>query len=164
VSSGKERNRSAGLRGVVENLRLRRQNGGMLLLCYRFTVWVGHNDAPVAPGGGSCIFLHLRAGPQDVTAGCTAFEPEPMEKLLHWLDPKARPFLVQLPEVEYRARAAEWGLPAITRRRRTRSAMTPIDMKLLSLALARHGSSTGAGLDTRRSLGGRARPSKACLG
>ena len=78
---------------------------------YRFVVWVGHNDAPVAPGGGSCIFLHLRSGPDSTTAGCTAFEPEPMERLLRWLDPAAQPVLVQLPDAEYRARAREWGLP-----------------------------------------------------
>jgi D-aminopeptidase len=78
---------------------------------YRLVVWVAHNDAPVAPGGGSCIFLHLRSGPDATTAGCTAFEPEPMERLLRWLDPAARPVLVQLPEAEHRARAAEWGLP-----------------------------------------------------
>jgi D-aminopeptidase len=78
---------------------------------YRFVVWVGHNDTPVVPGGGSCIFLHLRAGPDATTSGCTAFEPEPMERLLRWLDPVARPVLVQLPDAEYRARAAAWGLP-----------------------------------------------------
>ncbi len=78
---------------------------------YRLVVWVGHNDAPVVPGGGSCIFLHLRSGPEATTSGCTAFEPEPMERLLRWLDPAARPVLVQLPDAEYRARAAEWGLP-----------------------------------------------------
>ena len=78
---------------------------------YRLVIWVGHNDAPVVPGGGSCIFLHLRAGPEAVTAGCTAFETEPMERLLRWLDPASRPVLVPLPDAEYRARAAEWGLP-----------------------------------------------------
>jgi D-aminopeptidase len=78
---------------------------------YRLVVWVGHNDAPVVPGGGSCIFLHLRSGPDATTSGCTAFEPAPMERLLRWLDPASRPVLVQLPEAEYRARAAEWGLP-----------------------------------------------------
>ncbi len=78
---------------------------------YRLVVWVGHNDAPVVPGGGSCIFLHLRAGPDSTTAGCTAFEREPMERLLRWLDPGARPVLVQLPDAEHRARAAAWGLP-----------------------------------------------------
>jgi L,D-peptidoglycan transpeptidase YkuD (ErfK/YbiS/YcfS/YnhG family) len=63
------------------------------------------------PGGGSCIFLHLRSGPGSVTSGCTAFESEPMERLLRWLDPRARPVLVQLPQAERAARAREWGLP-----------------------------------------------------
>jgi len=79
---------------------------------YRLLVWVGHNDAPVVPGGGSCIFLHLREGPEATTSGCTAFEPEAMERLLRWLDPAARPVLVQLPEAEYRRLAARWGLGA----------------------------------------------------
>ena len=74
-------------------------------------MWVGHNDRPVVPGGGSCIFLHLRSGPESVTAGCTALDAAPLERLLAWLDPAARPVLVQLPEGEYRARAAAWGLP-----------------------------------------------------
>ena len=78
---------------------------------YRYVVWVGHNDRPVEPGGGSCIFLHLRSGPQAVTAGCTAFEAPAMEWLLRWLDPAARPVLVQLPEAERRERASAWGLP-----------------------------------------------------
>ncbi len=78
---------------------------------YRFVVWVGHNDAPVVPGGGSCIFLHLRSGPDSTTAGCTAFEADPMDRLLRWLDPAARPVLVQLPDAEYRERAREWDLP-----------------------------------------------------
>jgi len=78
---------------------------------YRLVVWVGHNDAPVVPGGGSCIFLHLRSGPDTTTSGCTAFEPAPMERILRWLDPAARPVLVQLPDDAYQARAADWGLP-----------------------------------------------------
>ena len=79
---------------------------------YERVVWVGHNDSPVEPGGGSCIFLHLRAGPESVTAGCTAFDPAAMEQLLRWLDPSARPVLVQLPAAELDARAAAWRLPA----------------------------------------------------
>ena len=78
-------------------------------------VWVGHNDAPVEPGAGSCIFLHLRSGPGAVTAGCTAFDAPALERLLAWLDPAARPVLVQLPESEYRGRAAAWGLPEPSR-------------------------------------------------
>ena len=78
---------------------------------YRLVVWVGHNDAPVAPGAGSCIFLHLRASPASVTAGCTAFDAAPMEGLLRWLDPTKRPVLVQLPEAVRQSLAAGWGLP-----------------------------------------------------
>src|SRR6185295_8159389 len=65
---------------------------------YRLVVWVGHNDAPVAAGAGSCIFLHLRSSPTSVTAGCTAFDEAPLTRLLVWLDPAKRPVLVQLPE------------------------------------------------------------------
>jgi L,D-peptidoglycan transpeptidase YkuD (ErfK/YbiS/YcfS/YnhG family) len=78
---------------------------------YRLVVWVGHNDAPVEPGGGSCIFFHLRGSATATTAGCTAFDTGPMEALLRWLDPARRPVLVQLPEPTYRALAAAWGLP-----------------------------------------------------
>jgi len=78
---------------------------------YRFVIWVGHNDAPAQPGAGSCIFLHLRDGPGGVTAGCTAFDTEPMRRLLAWLDPEARPVLVQLPSLVARAATVSWGLP-----------------------------------------------------
>ncbi len=78
---------------------------------YRLVVWVGHNDAPVEAHAGSCIFLHLRTGPQSVTAGCTAFDAPALEALLAQLDPRARPLLVQLPEAQLRARARAWGLP-----------------------------------------------------
>ena len=78
---------------------------------YRLVVWVGHNDAPVEPGAGSCIFLHLRAAASDTTSGCTAFDAAPFEALLRRLDPARRPVLVQLPEGERRRLAGEWGLP-----------------------------------------------------
>ncbi len=78
---------------------------------YRLLVWVGHNDDPVQAGSGSCIFLHFRDTPQDVTAGCTAFDEGRMEELLAWLDPAARPVLVQLPEAVQRKLGAVWGLP-----------------------------------------------------
>jgi L,D-peptidoglycan transpeptidase YkuD (ErfK/YbiS/YcfS/YnhG family) len=78
---------------------------------YRLVVWVGHNDDPVQPGGGSCIFLHFRVGAQAVTDGCTALDPGRMEELLAWLDPAARPVLVQLPESLRRELGPAWGLP-----------------------------------------------------
>jgi L,D-peptidoglycan transpeptidase YkuD (ErfK/YbiS/YcfS/YnhG family) len=78
---------------------------------YRWVVWVGHNDQPAQPGGGSCIFLHLRASATSTTAGCTAMDEPPMLSLLTWLDPAARPVLVQLPAKEREALAQAWGLP-----------------------------------------------------
>jgi L,D-peptidoglycan transpeptidase YkuD (ErfK/YbiS/YcfS/YnhG family) len=78
---------------------------------YRLVVVVGHNDSPVTPGGGSCIFLHLRANPTSTTAGCTAFDAAPMEALVRWLDPAKRPVLVQLPRAVYAALRRSWNLP-----------------------------------------------------
>lgn len=78
---------------------------------YRLVAWVGHNDAPVEARAGSCIFLHLRAGPGSVTAGCTAFDAPALEGLLGRLDARARPVLVQLPEAQRRALSVAWRLP-----------------------------------------------------
>ncbi len=78
---------------------------------YRLVVWVGHNDAPVAADAGSCIFLHLRSSPTSVTAGCTALDDAPLERLLVWLDPAKRPVLVQLPEGALLELNEAWGLP-----------------------------------------------------
>jgi L,D-peptidoglycan transpeptidase YkuD (ErfK/YbiS/YcfS/YnhG family) len=82
---------------------------------YRLVVWVGHNDDPPQPGGGSCIFLHFRASPQAVTDGCTALDPGAMEQLLAWLDPAAHPVLVQLPERVRVELGPAWGLPRAER-------------------------------------------------
>ncbi|HEX5726341.1 MAG TPA: L,D-transpeptidase family protein, partial [Longimicrobiaceae bacterium] len=78
---------------------------------YRLGVWVDHNSDPPSPGGGSCIFLHIWAGPAVATSGCTAFRAADVEAVLRWLDPRARPLLVQLPREEYRRLRPEWRLP-----------------------------------------------------
>ncbi len=78
---------------------------------YEWGVFVNHNTSPAAPGAGSCIFLHIWRGPDRPTAGCTAMSPDRMVGLVTWLDPKARPVLVQLPREEYGRLAAAWGLP-----------------------------------------------------
>jgi D-alanyl-D-alanine dipeptidase len=78
---------------------------------YRWGLVVEHNaDAPI-PGRGSCIFLHVWAGPEKGTAGCTAMEQTNLEELLRWLDAKKRPLLVQLPEDEYTRLRVAWRLP-----------------------------------------------------
>lgn len=78
---------------------------------YRWGLVVAHNAAPPAPGLGSCIFLHVWAGPAKGTAGCTAMEQTNLEVLLGWLDPAKRPLLVQLPEGEYARLRGAWLLP-----------------------------------------------------
>ncbi|HEX8906111.1 MAG TPA: L,D-transpeptidase family protein [Longimicrobiaceae bacterium] len=79
---------------------------------YRLGIWVSHNDSPPVPGGGSCIFMHVWQGPGVPTVGCTAMDGADMEALLRWLDPRARPVLVQAPRAAYPALAAALGLPA----------------------------------------------------
>jgi D-alanyl-D-alanine dipeptidase len=79
---------------------------------YRWGVVVAHN-ARAVPGGGSCIFLHIWAGPSKGTAGCTAMEQPNLEALLRWLDSRKRPLLVQLPHSEYARLGPVWKLPAV---------------------------------------------------
>lgn len=79
---------------------------------YRLGIWVSHNDAPPVPGGGSCIFMHIWKAPDVPTVGCTAMDGGEMEVLLRWLDPRARPVLVQAPRTAYPALAATLRLPA----------------------------------------------------
>jgi L,D-peptidoglycan transpeptidase YkuD (ErfK/YbiS/YcfS/YnhG family) len=78
---------------------------------YEWGVWVDHNSDPPVAGGGSCIFLHVWAGPGIATSGCTAMAEADIRVLLAWLDPRARPVLVQLPRTEYGALRGAWGLP-----------------------------------------------------
>lgn len=80
---------------------------------YRWGLVVRHNAAPTVAGRGSCIFLHVWAGPGHGTAGCTALEEENLTELLRWLDPKKSPLLVQLPGDEYARLRAAWRLPAL---------------------------------------------------
>lgn len=78
---------------------------------YRWGVWVDHNTGPAVAGRGSCIFMHIRSRPGAPTVGCTAFAENDLLRILRWLDPRARPVLVQLPEAEYRRLRGRWKLP-----------------------------------------------------
>lgn len=78
---------------------------------YRLGIVIGHNTDPVMPGGGSCIFLHIRKSPSNGTAGCTAVSDAALEELLRRLRPEANPLLVQLPRQEYERLRGAWGLP-----------------------------------------------------
>lgn len=78
---------------------------------YALGAVVGHNTAPVLPGAGSCIFLHVWAGPDTPTAGCTAMALADMRLLAGWLDGARAPVLVQLPQEAFNRLRAAWGLP-----------------------------------------------------
>lgn len=80
---------------------------------YRFGVLVRHNMAPVKPGGGSCIFMHIWLGQGRGTAGCTSMASENMLALLRWIDASRQPTLVQLPVAEYLRLRAAWALPEV---------------------------------------------------
>jgi len=77
---------------------------------YAYGVHVAYN-APPGPSRGSCIFLHIWAGPRSVTAGCTAMSETALKELMGWIDPQRRPMLVQLPASAAKRLRTEWRLP-----------------------------------------------------
>lgn len=87
---------------------------------YIWGVVIDHNGtvpgagahSPV-PGGGSCVFMHIWAGPGRGTAGCTAMPQSNLQAVLLWLDPKRKPLLVQLPAADYKRLRHRWKLPPI---------------------------------------------------
>ena len=81
---------------------------------YRLGLIVGYNDVPAVKARGSCIFFHIWSGPRAPTVGCTALEATELERLVAWLDPRARPVVVQLPAAVYAELRDAWRLPALT--------------------------------------------------
>lgn len=57
---------------------------------YDLLVVLGHNDAPVVPGRGSCIFFHVMSPHRGPTAGCVAVEPRDMLRVLERCGPHTR--------------------------------------------------------------------------
>ena len=80
---------------------------------YRIGVIVGYNAKPPIPGRGSCIFLHIWAGPSSTTAGCTALDEAALADIMRWLDRAKRPMLVQLTAREYERLRDRWRLPIL---------------------------------------------------
>lgn len=67
---------------------------------YEYGVWVRYNSDKIFAGDGSCIFLHVWAGENSSTAGCTAMEKQNILTLIHWLDIKQKPVLLQIVDKE----------------------------------------------------------------
>lgn len=63
---------------------------------YKYGIVVDHNHITEGKtsqkGAGSCIFIHIKSIP---TAGCTVMPEEEIKEILLWLDPAAKPLLVQ---------------------------------------------------------------------
>ncbi len=78
---------------------------------YDLGIFVAYNSYPVVKGNGSCIFLHIWKDSNTPTSGCTAMAREDMERVVAWLDPTKNPYLIQLPEDQYKAFRKPWNLP-----------------------------------------------------
>ncbi len=68
---------------------------------FRVGIYVGHN-LDKKPGAGSGIFLHVWKSPDRGTAGCTAMQEKKLWEILHWIDSRKSPLLIQMPVQEYR--------------------------------------------------------------
>lgn len=84
---------------------LRRKDG-----LYELIAFVEHNTAPVQPGNGSCILLHVWTSETTPTAGCTSMPIEALTTVIAGLTPD-HSVLVQLPESAYASLRTEWDLP-----------------------------------------------------
>jgi len=80
---------------------------------YKWGLFVNHNAGSPVPGKGSCIFMHIWENNHEGTEGCTAMQEADMLRLLHWINAKKNPLLVQMPSAEYGHLATQYGLPAI---------------------------------------------------
>ena len=80
---------------------------------YSLGLFVGYNSFPVVKGNGSCIFLHIWKDAQTGTAGCTAMERRNLERILAWTVATKNPYLIQLPEAEYKKFQKSWKLPKL---------------------------------------------------
>lgn len=80
---------------------------------YRLGAIIAYNASPPAKGRGSCIFLHVWAGPRSTTSGCTALDERALRELVAWLDPRSAPVLVQVPAAAYAKQRGDWNLPPL---------------------------------------------------
>jgi L,D-peptidoglycan transpeptidase YkuD (ErfK/YbiS/YcfS/YnhG family) len=71
-----------------------------ILPAYEYFAVIDYNDAPVVPGAGSAIFLHVDAG--SATAGCVSIPVGDLTAVLDWLNPSANPLIVIGTDAEIR--------------------------------------------------------------
>ena len=81
---------------------------------YKWGLFVNHNAGMPVPGHGSCIFMHIWENNHEGTEGCTAMPETDILRILHWINAKRNPLLVQMPKAEYGKLVAQYNLPAIS--------------------------------------------------
>jgi L,D-peptidoglycan transpeptidase YkuD (ErfK/YbiS/YcfS/YnhG family) len=82
---------------------------------YEWGLFINHNTLHVEPGDGSCIFMHIWENDHEGTVGCTAMEEKNMLRILHWIDKKSNPLLVQMTREAYADICKKFHLPVIPR-------------------------------------------------
>jgi D-alanyl-D-alanine dipeptidase len=78
---------------------------------YRWGLIIDYNTPNPRPQAGSCVFMHIWAGPGIPTVGCTAMPQQQIETILDWLNPAAHPLLIQMPQAQYRQMQNSLHLP-----------------------------------------------------
>ncbi|MGD9152724.1 MAG: L,D-transpeptidase family protein [Gammaproteobacteria bacterium] len=79
---------------------------------YQYGIIVDYNRPNAKPYDGSCIFAHIWDQPYSAgTAGCTSMSKNNLKRLLYWLNPAAKPVIVQLPKMQYQLLKSSWQLP-----------------------------------------------------
>lgn len=80
---------------------------------YRWRIEIRHNSEPIVPGRGSAIFFHIRRGETRPSSGCTTMAQAELVNVIRWLRAAAVPHYVVAPAPVLKAKAAEWGIPAV---------------------------------------------------
>ncbi|MFI5139307.1 MAG: L,D-transpeptidase [Sphingobacteriales bacterium] len=80
---------------------------------YKWGLFINHNSGKVVSGDGSCIFMHIWGNDHEGTDGCTAMQETNILRVLHWINARKHPLLVQMPVDEYKKLRKVYGLPVV---------------------------------------------------
>lgn len=61
---------------------------------YKMGIVIGYNTAPIVPGAGSAIFMHIWRRYDHPTAGCVALSQKNLRRILRHLDKNLNPVIV----------------------------------------------------------------------
>lgn len=67
---------------------------------YEYGAVIEYNTAPIVPGNGSAIFMHVWRGPDKSTSGCVALSRDNLKDILAWLDESKHPVITLFEPLE----------------------------------------------------------------